>query len=543
MSEEISHDLKDYNQSLFVDFFKESKNKNITQVVREFCTSHGLEYSDSIRRAFSSILQRKGLTKNTKPIEETLDFKNAKQRYIEKNKKYYIITAAQNGTPIHEQFFNNMLSYKNWLGDADTELIVIASRYKNPTSVFTDRHHDSWSDIVLPYLSAQRYNIHKYLQVLADIKIQPTASTPLSGLNGISGRESCILGHPRVHMKCLPILNGYPEKILATTGFCSIENYTDSKSGKKGEFHHQLGFVIVEIVDSETFIFRQVIADKHGNFYDLHSKVIDGIVMENDEESPTLVLGDIHFGEHNVKALNLGVQLIYNFKAQSTILHDLFSGYSINHHEDRSPFVLAEKEAEGKLNLKQELEDVLSFIRFLSNVTYPVIVRSNHDEFLDKFLDDKDWRKVNNKQWYLEIAAKKAHGLMSKGVLPYLIEQEFTSDEALALGINDSFSILGTEFGVHGHIGANGSRGSAIQFKDMNTKNVTAHTHSPTRLDGHSAVGTNSEKRLGYNNGLSSWAFCDIIMHSNGKTQHIFKVTDANGFMLYTTLNKKWLNN
>ena len=55
---------------------------------------------------------------------------------------------------------------------------------------------------------------------------------------------------------------------MLTTGACTVKNYTDSKSGKKGEFHHTLGFVIVEIKDDETFFIRQV----HGNpsiFFDL----------------------------------------------------------------------------------------------------------------------------------------------------------------------------------------------------------------------------------------------------------------------------------
>jgi hypothetical protein len=33
------------------------------------------------------------------------------------------------------------------------------------------------------------------------------------------------------------------------------KNYTDSKSGKVGDFHHTFGFVIVEIKDDNTFFY------------------------------------------------------------------------------------------------------------------------------------------------------------------------------------------------------------------------------------------------------------------------------------------------
>jgi hypothetical protein len=51
-------------------------------------------------------------------------------------------------------------------------LYVIAGRYKNPTSVFTDKDFDSWDDKVVPYLDANRHDIHKYVSVMSDLKIQ-----------------------------------------------------------------------------------------------------------------------------------------------------------------------------------------------------------------------------------------------------------------------------------------------------------------------------------------------------------------------------------
>ena len=83
---------------------------------------------------------------------------------------------------------------------------------------------------------------------------------------------------------------GYPNKILLSTGACTVKNYTDSKSGKKGEFHHMLGFIIVEL-DGEDFHIRQVNADDNGNFYDLFSRVKDGKVKKNKKGCEVAILG------------------------------------------------------------------------------------------------------------------------------------------------------------------------------------------------------------------------------------------------------------
>jgi hypothetical protein len=48
-------------------------------------------------------------------------------------------------------------------------------------------------------------------------------------------------------------------KLILTTDAITKKNYTDSKSGKVGDFHLTFGFVIVEIKDDNTFFFdRQV---------------------------------------------------------------------------------------------------------------------------------------------------------------------------------------------------------------------------------------------------------------------------------------------
>jgi len=341
---------------------------------------------------------------------------------------------------------------------------------------------------------------------------------PLSGLNSITDLESCIIGHPRQHLKSLPVLDGYPNKLLLSTGACTVPNYTDSKAGKKGEFHHVLGFILVEL-DGEHFHIRQVSADKDGNFYDLFHKVQDGEVKINDDGCEFAVLGDLHLGEEDEAAHKATFSLLDKMKPKYTFLHDIFDGASVNHHEETNPFKLLERERNGTNSLKGELSYMIEWMK--SKLQYNlVVVRSNHDDFLDRWLMRADWRAAPHKMQYLHYAKILADGLAPNGIVPYVINEAF-GDAVITLGINESFRLLDWELAMHGHLGSGGSRGSHTQFKNMNTKNITAHVHHPHSEDGHKSVGTLTKKRMSYNKGLSNWMHTNALGYKDGHVQLI----------------------
>jgi len=315
-----------------------------------------------------TIAELLGIPHATLVIGMEIEDKTAKVKSLDKRKRTYMFTWAQNRTDIHPNFWKNVTAYKNEKGAA---LHVIAGRYNNPTTIWEQPKHEFWCSEVRPYLDANRHNVHKYLQVLSDIKTQPTASMPLTGLNSITDLESCIIGHPRQHLKSLPVLDGYPNKLLLSTGACTVPNYTDSKAGKKGEFHHVLGFIIVEL-DGEHFHIRQVSADKDGNFYDLFHKVQDGEVKINDDGCEFAVLGDLHLGEEDEAAHKATFSLLDKMKPKYTFLHDIFDGASVNHHEETNPFKLLERERNGTNSLKGELSYMIEWMK--SKLQYNLVV-------------------------------------------------------------------------------------------------------------------------------------------------------------------------
>ena len=129
----------------------------------------------------------------------------------------------------------------------------------------------------------------------------------------------------------------------------------------------------------------------------------------------------------------------------------------------------------------------------------------------------------------MQYSAAILSGDAPNGVIPWVINNKYP--HFVTLGRSDSYIVNGWELGQHGDIGASGSRGSLQQFRNLNTKIVVGHYHSPGRKDGALAVGTSTKLRVGYNIGASGWLHSHVIIHENGKAQHINLVKGE-----YTTL-------
>lgn len=481
-----------------------------------------------------------GFTTPVEPVSP--QYEEAKKSKVNKKSKRFIISWAQNNTPVHEPFLRNMEAYAKYI---DAEIYIIAGRYKNPTSVFSDKDFESWHSRVEPYLYANRESIHKHLVIVGDVKVSPTANTPMTSMQGFSGSESCIFGHPKSQEETVPVLEGRPEKKMMTTGACTEANYTDSKSGKKGEFHHVLGFVIVEIKDKNKVFTRSVTATEDGNFYDLYYRVeFDGdkkqipmipglkFLAKDDYDGKSTVkkikdidaaiLGDMHFGEHDPKVIDSTINILFKkLNPKKVVLHDVFDGHSISHHTRKDPFAQYLKEIEGKNDLKKEIQNMIDGLKPFEKYE-TIIVRSNHDDFLDRWLKDVDWRKestMKNSIAYMEYAALLLNQRADKGVIPYLINEKYP--KMITLGRSDSYRIHDWEVGQHGDIGASGSRGSMNQYRNLNTKMIIGHSHAPSRKDGVIQVGTSTHLRVGYNVGPSKWLQAHSIIHEDGKAQII----------------------
>ena len=453
-------------------------------------------------------------------------YEAAKKRKVDKTKKRFIVTWGQCDTDPHHGFFDNLEAYAKYI---DADIHVIAGRYKNPNSLISNdkvKSTETWHSRLVPYLDANRHDLHKYLSILSDIKTQPTAVNPMSGLAGVSGINSCIFGSPKLQLEMIPVLEGNKPKMMMTTGACTVKNYTDSKAGKKGEFHHTLGFVVIEIEDKSNFYARQVSATDDGDFIDLYHEVSKGRVTKS-YECEAIVLGDLHVGHHDPQVIKRTLKFMDKVNPKHTILHDVFDGHSITHHDANDPMKQYSKEFHGTNNLGAEVDEMMEVLENFREYPNVVIVRSNHDDFLDRWLILNDWRKLatpKNSKLYMDYSQRlmtqyEVDPTSVKGIIPELIQDRF--ENFITLGRGDSYKVKGWELGHHGDKGSNGSRGSLQQFRKLNTKVVVAHYHSPGRKDGALAVGTSTYLRVGYNQGASGWLQSHVIIHKNGKAQHL----------------------
>lgn len=496
----------------FVKVYKESTTKLIAQQILA-------KYFDISERSIRS--RAKKLNLNTIKVADDFDSTVSDARRKEVKGDRVLVLWAQESTPVHKQFFANVEAYAK---EKNAVICIIMGRYKNPNSLYSVADKEIWwAEEVKPYLSLNRHNLSKHVSVLADVKVQPTAVRPMNGFEGFESEVSVIIGHPRMQMKTVATLEGYRMKEIWTTGACTVENYTDSRAGKKGEFHHTLGFAVVEIdhANNESYI-RQVTAKEDGSFIDIAFSVNKGIITETYDSVELYHCGDSHFGEQDDYMVDAGKKMITKLKPNIVRLDDVFNGHSITHWEKKLPIILYERFLAGENLLRNELDILKEGLQWYVDGDFKLLLpRCNHDIFLDRYINTQDWRQdIPNSVEYMESATLLLKGMAPKGLIPYYVNQWFP--EVITLDGKESFRVLNTEQSVHGHVGANGSRGSVLQYTKLSTKMFTAHTHSPSRLDGVMTAGTNTHLRVGFNdNGASSWAHADQILHTNGKPQQL----------------------
>ena len=478
-------------------------------------------------RSVRSRAKKLGL--NTMKVADDFDstVSDARRKEVEGDRVF--VLWAQESSPAHKPFFKNVLAYAE---EKNATVCVIMGRYKNPNSIYTVQDKDVWwDDILKPYLSLNRHNISKHVSVLSDVKVLPTATRPMNGFEGFENEVSIIIGHPRMQMKTVATLEDYRMKEIWTTGACTLENYTDSRAGKKGEFHHTLGFAVVEVDhdNDETYI-RQVTAKDDGSFIDVAFSVDKEVVTESYDLTELYHCGDSHFGEQDDEIVDLGKKLIMKLKPNYVRLDDTFNGHSVTHWEKKLPIVLYERFLAGESLLKNEFETLKKGLEWYANGDFTLVLpKCNHDVFLDRYIDTQDWKRdIPNSVEYMECATLLLKGTAPKGLIPYYVSQWYPS--VITLDGRKSFRVLDVEQSVHGHKGSNGSRGSVLQYTKLSTKMFTGHTHSPSRFDGVCTSGTNTHLRVGFNDeGASSWAQADQVLHKNGKPQqfifHNYKFT------------------
>lgn len=450
-----------------------------------------------------------------KPVDTT------NMEKLEIKKESLVITWAQNDTPV---FAAGLAALKTFCKHNNAQLIVIPGRYKNPTSIWSTSREEGekWAPEVVPYLNGTRAEINKNLALCGDVKIQPTATNPLSGLTTLTGAMSCVYGHPQICVQSVPTPQSKMAKLCMTTGAITKPNFTDSKAGIKGDFHHQYGACFVEL-DGDKFHTRQLCIDGSGKFYDLDKCYkADGVTKGHQAEA--FISGDFHakFLDEGVKAAWwTGDDALLNLiKPKAQVFHDLFDGYFGSHHHKHDPFLRYKKHVTGDESGRNEIEETVDHFNDCLICPKNYVVKSNHDEHLDRWLAETDWRKdMVNAELYLELAHHKVKAIKEGqdfDSLEYVLSSRCKG--ATFLKRENMLVIKDHALNYHGDKGANGSRGSVGQFNKIGVRTVIGHSHSPGRDKGVCQVGLSARYDLEYAVGSpSSWMHTACIIYPNGQ--------------------------
>ena len=438
----------------------------------------------------------------------------------------YLVTSAQNATPVHVGFLAALRVAARHLG---AELVVIPLRYKNPTSVWSSKQEsdEHWASELEPFLFNVRRKLCANLVLVGDVKIQPTASSPLTGFESLTGAESCVIGHPKMQFRSVPAPSGRYPKILSTTGSVTRRNYTDTKAGKLGAFHHCLGAIVVEL-EGKHFHLRQINADRvTGEFTDLATHYTAAGVRPA-PPALGLVLGDTHARMTcpRVDAATFDPGgIVDTLQPRTLVFHDLLDAYSVNPHHAGNPFIAAAKFKGGAGDVREEVEHAIEFVRLRAVGRRAVIVGSNHDNMLARWVCSTDWRaSPGNAKFYLETAAAMlASSKLGPGGAEYAdpfvywIEKLRGKSQIRALRKDESFRLGDVECGVHGHAGPNGARGSIKNLSRLGSRMVIGHAHTPGIQEGAYQTGTSTPLSLEYTQGPSSWLNSHVVVYATGK--------------------------
>jgi hypothetical protein len=502
---------------------------------------------DSLRRKVDKINYAIGinfphLPLNSNPLTATMvaEFEKLRDNIdttkvtVRKSSRTYLITSAQNATPIHSKFFDSCMEFCK---DKDAEFIVVPYRYKNPTSIWSigDAEHEWWAKQLVQYLVNERVELCNNLIVLGNIKIQPTQSEPLSGLEGFGGTDSTIVGHPKIQLRSVPTLNGKP-KLMLTTGSVTVSNYTDSKAGHKADFHHSIGAVVVEVDDDGIFHVRHVHGnDKTGAFYDLNNLYTPSGVTSG-HRIEALITGDTHaeFIDEIVEDVTYHNEdsIVSLLRPKKVFLHDVLDFYNRNHHHRGNDILAYGKQKYGRNNVQDGLQEAADFIDRISRKDMEVVVvKSNHDEAFDRWLRETDIKNDPENMdffYYMKYHQMKSIKMSETGfdsfdpfkfwcLNPENDKGLLSTDSTRFLKRDESVKIGGVELGFHGDVGINGSRGDIKGLARTSSKMVIGHSHSPGIYEGCYQVGLSAKMNLEYKKGPSTWMTTHAILYPDGK--------------------------
>ena len=426
--------------------------------------------------------------------------------------KKIIISSIIDGLDINEEAFNILKTYARWNG---AELFLFWTKnFKRGEYGLKLDIYNRVKDYLVTKLEFKDNTV-----VAEDLSINYTSKNPLINLEKLNKDSNIfIVPHPKQYHKMAPNdSNSHPRQIWSTGTISNLE-YKNTVSGRLDSKNITFGGIVLEYdIYTNNYLVRNLIY-KNDYIYDINHAYTLSNNINYLNSVPAIVLGDIHFPEHDKFVLEKSINLIEKCNPEMVFLHDIFSLNSINHHELNKPITRIIKQTDLTRSLEIELKEDIRLLKELFLDRFPninfYIVSSNHDNFLIKWLDSGEFLKDKDN---CKIGCELASILLQK---ENPISKMIDNNNVIFLSERDSIQpVKGIECANHGHIGIAGSHGNINTYNKTYEQAVIGHSHSSKIHESTVTVGTNSKLELSYTNTIMNWSHANAIIFPNSTIQ------------------------
>lgn len=451
------------------------------------------------------------------PIEPTF---NSSNQHFETAPKVeagsFIVFSVQNNAPICAPA---MATAKMLAASLNAELLPVSCSYMiQPT--------DEADHMIIKTEAAPLWIGDDNSLLILNGDVIPTAKKPISNARLMSGdRRLTVLPHPKQQAESLPRAKGMPERWAVTTGTLCEPRYKTGRAGAEASADHIIGFTVIH----EDGTFDQVQLDNQGcGFY--RGMPINEFGFADPMGDAVIVAGDIHSEKLDGDEFNNLITLCNQTAAAYVVLHDLHDFTSRNHHNRGSGLFLASQMGR---TVADDVDDAAGVLQSLLDDTEAtiVIVNSNHDRALDRWLEETDprqdpinlplWCDLQKPRYETALEGGKDNQIPLERALK-LVAPSLDYSRIKFLNRDEPFMVHGVELSNHGDCGINGARGGYTAFERLGGSFAIGHSHSGYKNGKRVIVsGVTGSFDMGYNVGASSWSHSHAVICNDGSMQII----------------------
>jgi len=430
--------------------------------------------------------------------------------------KKFVITTAVVGQPVEKRFYKSIKTYckKN-----KALLVVIpveaSGAIKAGQRMPLELHKEVWA--------VGDVSLNNNVQICG-ILTNAKQVNPLTGLKKLAKQKTIIMGSPKQARETVANSKTKIPHVMVSTGAITKavyqgKAYMSNRSDYLARMEHRLGAVLVNVENAESYHFSEIRCDASGSFAHM------GTLYKPNGSTSTakvsaFVMGDLHVTQQDEAALDAWVSIAKKVKPKAMVYHDFTDGISISHWKADDIISKTRDYEKGLTSIENELTacaEMLTRLKSCAKTHY--VVDSNHNDFFSRYIRSKRFQSDHeNFRISVKMAAMMLDG--KNAVEEVILSKMSPKDRKNVIFTKEDkdLQISGFEVAVHGHRGANGSKGSLKGLANCFDKIVIGHSHTPGLTGDAYQVGTTTGPQ-GYEKGPSSHMHTSCLIYENGTAQ------------------------